>query len=159
MFSHDDLMERLVLKGGNLLDAVYRVSTRASVDVDFSIEGAFDDLETLRQRIENALGQTFADAGYVAFEIHVREVPSPLSDDMQAFWGGSTVEFKIIEQERYAQLKDDIAAPSRLAASVGKRGSTKFNVQISKHEYRRPMQPQQLEGYTAEMPSRLTCAC
>lgn len=148
MFSDDDLMERLVLKGGNLLDVVYQVSTRASVDVDFSIEGEFDDLETLRRRIENALRQTFAEAGYVAFDIDIREVPSPLSDDMRDFWGGYTIEFKIIERERYAQLKGDIAALRRLAASVGKRGSTKFNVQISKHEYCRPKQPEQLEGYT-----------
>ena len=35
MFSDGDLMERLVLKGGNLLDIVHRVSTRASIDADF----------------------------------------------------------------------------------------------------------------------------
>ena len=34
MFSDDGLMEKLVLKGGNLLDLVYGISTRASLDVD-----------------------------------------------------------------------------------------------------------------------------
>jgi hypothetical protein len=148
MFSDDDLMERLVLKGGNLLDIVYQVSTRASVDVDFSIEGEFDELETFSRRIENTLGQTFAEAGYEAFDIRIREVPSPLSDDMRSFWGGYRVEFKIIERERYEQLKHDLDALRKQAASVGKRGSTKFSVQISKHEYCRPKQPRQLEGYT-----------
>ena len=148
MFSDDDLMERLVLKGGNLLDIVYRVSTRASVDLDFSIEGEFDNLDALRRRIENVLGQTFAEAGYEAFDIRIREVPSPLSDEMRDFWGGYRVEFKIIERERYEQLKDDIDALRRQAAGVGKRGSTNFSVQISKHEYCRPKQPQQLDDYT-----------
>lgn len=148
MFSDDDLMERLVLKGGNLLDIVYGVSTRASVDVDFSIEGEFDRLEAVGQRIENALGRTFAEAGYVAFDIGIREVPSPLSDDMRDFWGGYRIEFKIIERARHDQLKDDVDALRRQAASVGKGGSTKFNVEISKHEYCRPKQRRQLEGYT-----------
>jgi predicted nucleotidyltransferase component of viral defense system len=37
LFSDDDLMNRFVLKGGNALDIVYNVSTRASIDVDVSI--------------------------------------------------------------------------------------------------------------------------
>ena len=148
MFSDDDLMERLVLKGGNLLDIVYRLSTRASVDVDFSIEGEFDKLETFARRIENALGQTFSEAGYVVFDIGIREVPSSLSDDMRGFWGGYTVEFKIIEREQYDRLKDDIRALRVQAAGVGKQGSTKFRVDISKHEYCSPKQAWQLEGYT-----------
>ena len=154
MFSDDDLMERLVLKGGNLLDIVYRVSTRASVDLDFSIEGEFDDLDALRQRIEDALRQTFADAGYEAFDIGVREVPSALSENMRGFWGGYKVEFKIIERERSQQLEGDIEALRRQAANVGKlsnagkQRSTKFNMDISKHEYCSPKQARQLEGYT-----------
>jgi len=38
MFSDDDLMDRFVLKGGNALDLAYKVSTRASMDVDLSME-------------------------------------------------------------------------------------------------------------------------
>ena len=148
MFSDDDLMERLVLKGGNLLDIVYGISTRASVDVDFSIEGEFDQLDAVAQRIENTLRRTFEEAGYVAFDIWIDEVPSPLSDDMRDFWGGYTIEFKIIERERYEELKDDTNALRRQAAGVGKRGSTKFSVQISKHEYCRPKESRQLEDYT-----------
>ena len=52
MFSDDDLMEHLVLKGGNLLDIVYGISTRPSKDVDFSIPGKFPDLEVLRTKVE-----------------------------------------------------------------------------------------------------------
>ncbi len=148
MFSDDELMERLVLKGGNLLDIVYRISTRASVDVDFSIEGEFDKLETLARRIENTLRQTFSEAGYVVFDIGILEVPSSLSDEMRGFWGGYQVEFKIIEREQYDRLKDDVRALRVQAAGVGKQGSTKFSVQISKHEYCRPKQARQLEGYT-----------
>ena len=41
MFSDDDLLNRLVLKGGNALDIVYRLNSRSSIDVDFSMEEEF----------------------------------------------------------------------------------------------------------------------
>src|SRR5258706_7054219 len=59
MFSDDDLMERLVLKGGNALDLVFGVAARASVDVDFSMAGDFDeDLASVHHRLERALVAT-----------------------------------------------------------------------------------------------------
>ena len=41
MFSDDTLLDKLVPKGGNALDLVLGVTTRASIDLDFSIEHAF----------------------------------------------------------------------------------------------------------------------
>lgn len=75
MFSDDDLMERLVLKGGNILDIVYGVSTRSSVDVDFSIDGELGELDAYRGRIADALKSTFAEEGYVVFDVAIAEVP------------------------------------------------------------------------------------
>jgi len=147
MFSDDDLMERLVLKGGNLLDIVYGVSTRPSVDLDFSIDGEFEDLDTYRRKIADALTSTFAEAGYVVFDVAVTEVPSGITDDMRSFWGGYTVEFKLIEQDRYDQFRGDLKALRRNAASVGKRGSTKFRIDISKHEYCSLKRRAELAGY------------
>ena len=37
-----------MLKGGNLLDIVFQVSTRASIDLDFSIEGEFQELDAIQ---------------------------------------------------------------------------------------------------------------
>lgn len=52
LFADDILMQRLVLKGGNLLDVVYGISTRPSQDIDFSICGDVEDAETFRRMIE-----------------------------------------------------------------------------------------------------------
>jgi predicted nucleotidyltransferase component of viral defense system len=41
LFSNPLFRDLLVLKGGNLLDIAFNVSTRSSVDLDFSIEGEF----------------------------------------------------------------------------------------------------------------------
>ena len=42
MFSDDDLMNLLVLKGDNALDVIHRIASRASIDLDFSVENDFD---------------------------------------------------------------------------------------------------------------------
>ena len=75
IFSDDELMERLVLKGGNLLDVVYEISGRASVDVDLSMDGEFDDLEGLRKKVSHALETTFLEHGYVVFDFNLCIVP------------------------------------------------------------------------------------
>ena len=64
MFADDVLMEKLVLKGGNLLDLVYNISVRASIDLDLSIDGDFDEpLDKLKLRVESALKRTFKTNG------------------------------------------------------------------------------------------------
>jgi len=45
LFSDDELMDTLVLKGGNALALIYKVGSRASIDMDFSIQSAFSDVE------------------------------------------------------------------------------------------------------------------
>src|SRR5436305_11747178 len=77
MFSDDDLMERLVLKGGNAMDLVHRVSARASVDVDLSMAGDFtqDERLALQGRIETVLRTTFHPEGYHVFDVKLQEQP------------------------------------------------------------------------------------
>ena len=58
MFSDDELMERLVLKGGNALDIVYKASTRASADLDFSIDGDFEDLDSISEKFRRVIKST-----------------------------------------------------------------------------------------------------
>jgi hypothetical protein len=135
MFADDELMDRLVLKGGNLLDIVYGISTRASADLDFSVDGDLGDVAALRVRLERTLKATFAEIGYEVFDVRVREVPTNLTPDMAAFWGGYQVEFKIIEQAMSAKFTGDLEQIRRNAASIGSRGSSKFEIDISKHEY------------------------
>jgi len=66
MFSDDTLMENLVLKGGNALDIVYRIGTRASLDLDFSMP---DDINLLSfsDRIQYLLVKTFREHGLPVF--------------------------------------------------------------------------------------------
>jgi predicted nucleotidyltransferase component of viral defense system len=144
MFSDDELMDRLVLKGGNLLDIVYGVSVRASVDVDFSVDGDLGDASALRIRIERALKSTFIEVNYEVFDVNARRVPADLTAGLKDFWGGYQVDFKIIERHLFQQWKGDVEKIRRNAASVGRRGSTKFEIEISNHEYCDPKEAVEL---------------
>ena len=156
MFSDDVLMERFVLKGGNALDIVHRVSTRASVDVDLSMDGDFTPEERLALdgRIGNALRDTFWPEGYQVFDVNVKEQPPAVTFDLEDFWGGYSVEFKLIELADYERLKENIETLRRSALQLGQ--GTKFSIDISKHEYTVGKTRIDLNGfavfvYTAEM--------
>lgn len=146
MFSDDSLMERLVLKGGNLLDIVYRISTRASIDVDLSIDGDFDNVEELTVRVEKAIRTTFSDEGLVAFDIDLVAVPPKISEDMKSFWGGYKIHFKLLEAADFEKF-DTIAERRVNAIAVGKRGSTKFSIDLSRHEYCADKERRELDGF------------
>jgi predicted nucleotidyltransferase component of viral defense system len=156
MFSDDELMDRLVLKGGNLLDIVYQLSARASVDVDLSMSGEFDDLGKLRAKVLKALESTFASHAYAVFDFRLTEQPPKLSDDMKDFWGGYRIQFKLIETAKHHRLKQDVEQLRKNAEVVGEKGSTVFRVDISKHEFCDDKQlfeldDQEVFGYSPEM--------
>jgi hypothetical protein len=159
MFSDDELMDHLVLKGGNLLDLIYDVSARSSVDVDFSVDGDLGTPESLRIRLGNALRASFREIGYEVFDVNVREVPPSLSPDMADFWGGYRADFKIIGRAMFKQCEGNLEKTRRNAASIGKQGSTKFQLDISKHEYCDPKRPYELEHLTIYVytPTMIVC--
>lgn len=147
MFSDDVLMQRLVLKGGNLMDLVYDISARSSLDVDFSIDGDFSDAEDLTIRVERTLISTFSDDGYVVFDMKLREVPPFVSDDLKDFWGGYKVEFKLISRQRFDEFAGDLDRIPRNAEPVGKRGSPKFEIDLSKYEFCEAKEEYHLDDY------------
>jgi len=160
MFSDDDLMERLVLRGGNLLDMVYGISTRPSKDVDFSMPGKFEDLEVLRRKVEKALKTAFAEIGYVAFDVTAEERPDNISEDMQGFWGGYKLYFKLHERDKYAAYKDNVETLRRHAMPLRESTrSTKFPIEISQYEFCDAKQPHLLDDYTVMVytPTALVC--
>jgi predicted nucleotidyltransferase component of viral defense system len=68
LFSDDQLFEQIVLKGGNALSLVYGLSPRTSLDLDFSIEKDFIDLDNTRKRIFRAVKERYSSAGFVVFD-------------------------------------------------------------------------------------------
>ena len=77
LFSDDELLDRLVLKGGNALELLYGIGNRASVDLDFSMSEDFVDVEDAEARIFRALRDRFEGAGFVLFDRSFERRPSP----------------------------------------------------------------------------------
>lgn len=158
MFSDDELLDELVLKGGNAMALVHRLSARASVDLDFSMRHDFPEgAEKMANRIGEALQRTFQPAGYEVIDIKVAEKPTQLSEDMAGFWGGYAVEFKLVEAAAYAQHKGDLEKLHRAAISLGQ--STKFLIDISRFEYTDDKQEADLDGYRIYVYSPTMIVC
>lgn len=144
MFADDELLDRLVLKGGNAMELVYRVSTRASVDLDFSMKDDFDQVDAER-RVQASLERTFQEAGYVAFDVKLNVRPQEIGDVLAPFWGGYEVEFKLISVQRADEVARDLETMRREAIALGER--SRFTMDISRHEYTDDKREVELDGY------------
>ena len=132
MFSDDTLMQNLVLKGGNALDLIYKLSARSSVDVDFSMQGDFPGgREAFRDKVQASLTQTYAEAGLRAFDFKVEDRPENIRESLKSFWGGYNIDFKLIEEAKYKQFSDDLEALRRNAIDLGK--GSQFLIDVSRH--------------------------
>jgi hypothetical protein len=156
MFSDQDLTQRFVLKGGNAIDLALQVGTRASLDVDLSMELDFApaELEDIRRRMEKGLHEVFSREGYKVFDMTLEEKPHSVSPEVAEFWGGYSVTFKLIDIGQYQAGRDSLVSMRRKAFRFGTKG--KFEIDISKFEYCHAKQAAQIEGcrifvYTPEM--------
>lgn len=153
LVSDDELMDRLRFKGGNALELVYRIAERASLDLDFSIQGKFDDneLESIKARIEERIVQQFKENEYIALDINMKKRPSSVKPELADFWGGYVIEFKIIEANKFDRLKNDLSAVRRNTLQVGKDNSTVLKVEISSYEFCPYPEETKLNGYTVHV--------
>lgn len=147
MFSDDNLMDRLALKGGNALTFVYRIGARASLDVDISIEGDFEDFEDTRERIFRGLRDRFGAAGFVVFDEVFERRPSTEQKE-NAKWGGYIAEFKLIENIKFQQMRTDIETIRRNAVITGPLQKRTFRIELSKYEFCQGKAEHELDDYT-----------
>ncbi|MCC8438715.1 nucleotidyl transferase AbiEii/AbiGii toxin family protein (plasmid) [Brevibacillus sp. M2.1A] len=148
LFSDDELMDILVLKGGNALNIAYKINDRASMDIDLSMGSDFEeDLESIKARIVRALVTTYGDEGYQAFDIDLVPRPIKMSEAKKEFWGGYALEFKVVKKEVYETFKDDHARLQNHAMIVGANNRKKIEVEISRFEVTRAKRPVELDGY------------
>lgn len=158
MFSDDELMDQLVLKGGNAMALIHKLTSRESVDLDFSMSHDFTDgVKAVQDRIERALQRTFRTAGYEPFDFKMEEKPAQVSPDLAGFWGGYGVEFKLVSENQFKVLKTDLPKLRNAALSIGQ--GRKFFIDISRFEYIEDKESKDLDGYRIYVYSPLMIAC
>lgn len=150
LFSDDELLEKLVLKGGNALDIIYNVSQRPSIDIDLSIEDDIDqdNINIFREKIENALKKYFSEQGYIVFDIKLKIKPEKRPVTLPPFWGGYEITFKLTTKEKYEKYSEDDRLLRITAISLGKNNRKSFRIDISKYEYCKAKIEYELEYYT-----------
>ncbi len=150
LVSDDELMETLILKGGNAISLGHNISNRASYDLDFSIiDGDFKkELKEIGTIMETSLADTFKNEGYHLFDFKIQAKPAVSKEGTVDFWGGYAVEFKIISNELYGKNKKDIDSVRRNAIAYLPNNSPKIQIEISKHEFVESPEAHQIDGLT-----------
>lgn len=133
----DDMFIGLVLKGGNALQLGYEITSRGSIDLDFSLEGDFNKTEIgkMQVHVEHLLNKYFKPEGLYAFDVKFESKPRAIRDEVADFWGGYMLSFKIIELEKASNPIADIDKIRREALVIGENQAKIFTVDISKYEF------------------------
>jgi len=147
VFSDDVLFDRVVLKGGNALSIALRLSGRTSLDLDFSLENDFDDLEEIQGRLLKALENRFLAAGLVVFDFAFGPKPSTLREGQSLRWGGYSASFKLMERQKFETLHD-VGARRRDSFVMGPGSQRTFTIDLSKYEYVTGKLEVELDDYT-----------
>jgi Nucleotidyl transferase AbiEii toxin, Type IV TA system len=133
-FSDDVLSDELVLKGGNAISLIYGFGGRTSLDLDFSIEDDFKDVDDIRQHIFTALKQKFKEVGFTVFDEKFDRRPARERLNAGQRWGGYQIEFKLIEQSKEAAFGGHMESIRRNALVVSPGQQRCFTVNLSKYE-------------------------
>jgi hypothetical protein len=130
IFSDDFLLETLALKGGNALSLVHRISTRVSLDLDFSIENDFKDINDVKRRIFSSIERRFALANLAVIDLGFKENPKNTRGKR---WGGYVVEFKVVTKEvaTRSTRQEDLR---KGALPIGREPKS-IRIEISKFEF------------------------
>jgi hypothetical protein len=148
LFSDDLLLEMLVLKGGNALSLVYGFGSRSSIDVDLSIQGDFPNLSEAKRRLFAALRDQFGKAGYILFDEKLVSRPSSIKPEQGEEWGGYEIDFKIIDEKTFKELRGNLDSIRRNATVVSPFQKRIFTIQISKFEFCGARAKRTIEGCT-----------
>lgn len=159
MVSNDELLDMLVLKGGNALHLVHKLSTRNSMDLDFSMEQDYFDgrIASIAGILEGLLARHFAQIGLQVFDLELIKKPAQLPDPLKSFWGGYTLSYKLIEQDKFEGLKGQQDQLRRQA--IRAEGKQIFEIDFSPFEYTAPKQAVLVENYTVYVYTPLMIVC
>lgn len=148
LFSDDLLFEQIVLKGGNAMSLVYHISPRVSLDLDFSMEADFEDIEEVQARMEHVLADRFNSVGLIPFDVKLMPKPSVQRANLPPWWGGYELRFKLADEKRHRSLGLDRDRLRREAFVLGPNQQKVFTVDFSKREYTLGKVRAELDDYT-----------
>lgn len=147
LFAEDQLLDQLVLKGGNAINLIYGYGSRSSLDIDCSIDGDFANADEAGQLLLGSLKTTFREVGYEVFDFTFEPRPSIQRPGVDDRWGGYAAEFKVIERARLEHAQGSIEKMRRTAVEIGPAHQRTFRIDFSKYEFCTPKRQGELKDY------------
>ena len=161
LVSDDALMEKLVLKGGNAIPFYGgEAPVRRSLDLDFSLDGDLGPIEKETEKMERLLRQTLKPERLEVFDVRLEKAPPGIErDTLGDFWGGYTLEFKVLSAEDFGRLAGKPEKRSLQAIESSPGGKRTFTVDMSRHEHCKGKVPKKVGGFTVFVysPTMLVC--
>ena len=136
LFADDDLLEHIVLKGGNVLALLYDMANRTSMDVDASLAGDFPwEIKETEERLVAAFGRVFGSEGLEVFDTKLVPKPRFRKEGADRRFGGYEFAFKVIEKEQSGKYAGRAERKSAEATVVGPAQERTFTVDFSVYEH------------------------
>lgn len=155
IFSDDDLFEILTLKGGNAM-ALLDITNRASQDLDFSIkQGIRLTQDEDAPKFKKALERTFEEEGYRIIDFKFDVKPKKTKRELPPFWGGYSINFKVMDEETYEKTYDVSDQKRSSMALQLEGGKKKIEIDISLEEYTEDRIQMKLDEYQIHIYSPL----
>ena len=155
IFSDDDLFEILTLKGGNAM-ALLDITDRASQDLDFSIkQGVILTQDEDAPKFKKALERTFEEEGYRIIDFKFDVKPKKTKRELPPFWGGYSINFKVMDEETYEKTYDVSDQKRSSMALQLEGGKKKIEIDISLEEYTEDRMQMKLDEYQIHIYSPL----
>ena len=147
LFAEDQLLDQLVLKGGNAINLIYGYGSRSSLDIDCSIDGDFANPEEIAGVLLRTLQVKFRERGHEVFDFNFGPRPSVQRRDINDRWGGYAAEFKIIERASLEHARGSVEKMRRTAIEIGPSHQRTFRVDFSKYEFCAKKRQTELQDY------------
>lgn len=122
----------LFLKGGSAMRLFDNLTSRLSIDVDFSIDAAVDDETSFFNDMESKIGKRFCELEFDIIDFNWKKKPRKKSKGQPDWWGGWAFQFKIVS---FVHREKTLEARRRNALIPEGANSSKITVEISEHEY------------------------
>lgn len=127
-----ELSTTLFLKGGSAMRLFDNLTSRLSIDADFSMAGQIEDDKAFFNAVQLNIGKHFRELKFDMIDFKWRRKPKRKKSDRPAWWGGWLAEFKLVS---LAHRGKSIEAKRRHALIPEASNTSKIEVEISEHEY------------------------
>jgi len=135
----------LFLKGGSAMRLFYGLTSRLSIDVDFSVDKAVEDVSSLFNAMKSKISRRFQELKYEAINFKWTRKPKSKHKDKPDWWGGWSFEFKLVS---FDHSDKSIEIKRRNALIPEGANSSKIIVEISEHEYCKNGRTKVINGVT-----------